>query len=181
MGYSAIQKTLQNMVASITGGTVIWADQQVPAKLSDYVTLKFTSDTTVGTGAEYRNTGGGPSGSEQTITKIGTREGILQIRAYQGQGEEVGDTSPRAVLANVRASVWLDSNVATLQAGGVSIFDDHGIVDTSTQVGTIIEPQALLEFRFYFLDEPATPDTATYIAQVDGGDLIDSGTFNPFE
>lgn len=181
MGYTAIQKTLQNAIASITGKTVIWANQQVPARLSDYITLRLSSDNTVGTGAEFRNTGGGPSGSEQTLTKIGTREGILQVRAYQGQGEEVGDSSPTAVLSNLRASVWLDSWVAIFQAGGVSIFDDHGIVDTSIQMGTIIEPQALLELRFYFIDEPATPDTSTYIAEVDGGDLIDSGTFTPFE
>lgn len=178
-GYTSRNKVFQNAIATITGKTVIWANQQVPAKLTDYITLKLSSDNTVGTGGDFLDTGGGPPGSEQTLTKIGTREGILQIRAYQGQGEEVGDSSPTAVLANLRATVWLDSWIATFQAGGISIFDDYGIVDTSREVGTIIEPQALLEFRFYFIDQPAVPDTSTYIAQVDGGDLIDNGTFNP--
>jgi hypothetical protein len=169
--WSQVEAALVAWVTSAlpNGWGCIFAEQQGGAQEGPYVTIRIGDVKGLGAcDEEIYAYNGGTAPNDLTITETGEREFPVSIQAYGGKGQTTGDNSPRAVLSIVRQALELPNTRAALEAVGLSPFDNRGPVrNVSTVAGTIFEPRALFECRFYLVEQLAA--TTTYIATVDSG------------
>lgn len=156
--------------AALPGGwTAIFAEQNGSVPETNFVTIRLGDVRALGAIDEplYAGNAGSPP-NDVTITEIGWRELDVSIQAFGVKGTTTGDNSPRAVLSAVRQQLEFPAVRAALLMAGMAPFDDRQPVrNVATVAGTIFEPRAIFEVRFY-LFETATA-TTTYIETVDAG------------
>ncbi len=117
---------------------------------------------------------GASAGQEITIAELGRREFTLTVEAFGTQGQEAGNSSPRAVLSSVRRQLQLPAVRDGLRAAGLVPFDPGPVRDLSAVAGTIFEPRGRFDCRFYSSEEVSVQ--TGYIETVNAtGQLVSPG------
>lgn len=170
--WSTVESTIESWIAGQlpAGWKVIFAEQQGGMPEASTVTIRIGDPKALGACDEETNAyNGGAPLNDLTITESGPREFGISFQAYGGKGQTTGDNSPRAVLSVIRQSLELPTIRYTLQhTAGLSPFDNRGPVrNVAAVAGTIFEPRALWECRFYVVESISA--TTTYIETVDAG------------
>ncbi len=123
---------------------------------------------------------GAIAGQEIDQKAIGRREFDLTVQCFGGAGQEAGDSSPAAVLSAVRAALTLPSKRAALSVAGLTCFDPGSVCNVAAVAGTIFEPRAIFEGRWY-INEKVDENTG-YIETVNAvGTITNPGDpLSPF-
>lgn len=169
--WSSVETALYNWVASAVpaGWQVIFAEQQGSFPEVPTVTIRIGDPKALGACDEESYTyNGGTSPNDLTIAEMHNAEFGVSIQAYGVKGQTTGDNSPRAVLSYVRQSLELPNTRAALESIGLSPYDNRAPIRNVAAVsGTIFEPRALFECRFYVVEQAVA--NTTYIETVDAG------------
>ena len=152
-----------------SGWKAVWAEQQVSALETSFVTLRIGDVRALGA-TDFETYAGNINNppNDVTLTENGVREFPVSLQAFGSKGQTTGDNSPRAVMSVLRQSLEFPDVRYALEISGLSPFDNRQpIRNVSTVAGTIFEPRALWELKFYYLEQAT--ETTTYIETVDAG------------
>lgn len=150
MSWSAtIEDAIRSWVATGTGLTVIWADQNGPRPAAPFVALG--RPTIRGQGIDWldieENPGGDP-GEDQTFTARGPR--TVEITAQCFAADATGAAGAAVYLETLRSKARLPSQRATLHAVKTALAM-FGPVQSSAEVtnSADIEPRAIATLTFH--------------------------------
>jgi len=170
----AIRKWVRD-ASRLADGQVIWSDQDGPRPLGVFITIRLGDLLPLGavdeTATDYDPTGG--PGEEIVTTVRGVREFPVSIQCFGT--DTVGRDTARALLSRVQTALGLPSVREALGTVGLSPFDAGQVRNLSVILDAQFEGRALLEVRFYVVEEMT--ERTTYISTVEVTDESTDRTF----
>lgn len=176
IAWSTVEDAIQSWIASTTGVTTIWSQQDAPRPAAPYVALLISSVLRVGhdeTAVSDNDESDGDDGEEILLTSRGPRVAVLSVQCFGGDAH--GASSAVALLQRAVAQAGLESQRTLLADAGVGI----GTLGAVQSIGAIrgqveFEPRAVFEARLYLAE--SVEETATYVETVAITNVDDSET-----
>lgn len=169
--WATVEAAIETWVSGAAPGgwTVIFAEQNASVPEGPFISIRMGDIKALGAcDEEIYTTNVGMAPNDLDVTETGMREFSVSLQAFQGKGHTYGDTSPRAVLSAVRQALETPNVRSTMEATGLSPFDNRQpIRNVGAAADTIFEPRAVWECRFYIIEQVVA--TSTYIETVDAG------------
>lgn len=166
--------TLENAIVAavraasgLASGAVFWAEQNGDIPAGTYVSMRMggiEADPTM-TPEETRTTVGAVTSSTIRTPKRFT----VSMQVFTSAAR--GDSSARAIASKIQSSLALPSIRGDLIAAGLGLLDAGAVQYVPGIKGTKFEGRAVLEPRFYALDEVTDAESGTWIETVNVEDV----------
>ena len=164
MTWSAVLEALRVWVATASGTTTIFWQQEGARPASPYITIRVTLRRTGQDWLDVEDAVAPVEGAEIVHYARGTRELAVTLQAYGGSA--VGASAPAALLDLVQAKAILPTARDALNAAGIGLgtFGPIQVVDILRN-GDVLEPRAVMEVRGFVASEVF--ETGTFIETVE--------------